>query len=321
LPGDLQGRLDPLGEPATTSASRLATFSRCGFQYLLQYVLRLEPALEPEERRRLDPLERGTLFHEVAEKFLRERRDREELPVRDSPEMQERLLALADEALERFVAGSPPRFTLLWEREKRLFRTSLLQWLVREAAAAERSKPAHFEVGFGLPVEEGSKEPHSREPLVIELGEGRSLRVIGKIDRIDERPDGTLLLRDYKTGKAPKDDGGIFRGGKQLQIPFYVLAAARLFPGRPVTEAFLDYVDGGRQVAFNPAAVTGDDFRRFLREMLGVVGSGIFAQEPTSCDFCDFKAACGPKGLIERRRSFKLADPNLKRALRLRDWL
>jgi hypothetical protein len=55
--------------------------------------------------------------------------------------------------------------------------------------------------------------------------------------------------------------------------------------------------------------------------MLGVVGSGIFAQEPTSCDFCDFKAACGPKGLIERRRSRKTADPNLKRALRLRDWL
>ena len=321
LPGDLRGKLDPLSESSTTSASRLATFSRCGFQYLLQYVLRLEPALEPEERRRLDPLERGTLFHEVAELFLRERRDRGELPVRDSPVMQERLLFLGDQALERFVAGSPPRFTLLWEREKRQFRSSLLQWLTREAAAAERSTPAHFEVGFGLPIEEGSSEPHSKDPLVIDLGDGRSLRVIGKIDRIDERPDGTLLLRDYKTGKAPRDDGGIFRGGKQLQIPFYVLAAERLFPGKPVTEAFLDYVDGGRQVAFNPARVTGEDFRKFLREMLGVVGSGIFAQEPTSCDFCDFKAACGPKGLIERRRSRKTSDPNLKRALRLRDWL
>jgi ATP-dependent helicase/nuclease subunit B len=321
LPGELRAKLDPLSESSTTSASRLATFSRCGFMYLLQYVLHLEPALEPEERRRLDPLERGTLFHEVAELFLRERRDRDELPVRDTPEMQERLLVLGNEALDRFVAGSPPRFTLLWEREKRQFRSSLLQWLAREAVAAERSTPAHFEVGFGLPVDEGSTEPHSRDPLVIDLGDGRSLRVIGKIDRIDERPDGTLLLRDYKTGKAPRDDGGIFRGGKQLQIPFYVLAAERLFPGKRVTEAFLDYVDGGRQVAFNPARVTGEDFRKFLKEMLGVVGSGIFAQEPTSCDFCDFKAACGPKGLIERRRSKKTGDPNLKRALRLRDWL
>ena len=318
MPPELKARLDPLQGEATTSASRLATFARCGFQYLLQYVLRLEPALEPEERRRLNPLERGSLFHEVAELYLRERRDRGELPVRDVPAMQERLLAMADEALERFVLGSPPRFTLLWEREKRLFRSSVLGWLSREAAMAERSTPAFFEMGFGMPVPEGSSEPHSREPLVIDLEGGRQLRVIGKIDRIDRRADGTLLLRDYKTGKAPRDDGGIFRGGKQLQIPFYVLAVQQLVPDARVTEAFLDYVDGGRQVAFDPAAVTGEGFKKFLAQMLDVIGSGVFAQEPTSCDFCDFQAACGPKGLIERRRFYKLGDRNLRRALDLK---
>jgi RecB family exonuclease len=321
MPAGLKVLLDPLRAEATTSASRLATFARCGFQYLLQHVLRLEPALEPEERRRLDPLERGSLFHEVAELFLRERRDRGELPVKDTPAMQERLIALGEEALERFVAGTPPRFTLLWEREKRLFRSSLRQWLSREAAMADRSTPAFFELGFGLPFPEGTGEPHSREPLVIELGDGRTLRVIGKIDRIDRRADGSLLLRDYKTGKAPRDDGGIFRGGKQLQIPFYVLAAQELIPGATVTEAFLDYVDGGRQVAFTPKDVTGEEFKRFLRQMLDVIGGGVFAQEPTSCDFCDFTAACGPKGLIERRRFYKLGDPNLRRAMGLKDVL
>ena len=58
------------------------------------------------------------------------------------------------------------------------------------------------------------------------------LRVCGKIDRIDRRADGGLVLRDYKTGRAPKDDGGVFRGGRQLQIPFYVPRAAELLPGR-----------------------------------------------------------------------------------------
>ena len=111
-------RLDPLNAGFPVSASRLATYSRCGFLYLLQYVLRLEPTLEPEERKRLEPLERGSLFHEVAELFLRERRDRGELPVRDTQEMRSRLLALAEESLEALVAGSPPRFTFLWEREK-----------------------------------------------------------------------------------------------------------------------------------------------------------------------------------------------------------
>ena len=69
--------------------------------------------------------------------------------------------------------------------------------------------------------------PSRRSPFVIELGDGRTLRVSGKIDRIDRREDGSLVLRDYKTGRAPKDDGGTFRGGRQLQIPFYILAARR----------------------------------------------------------------------------------------------
>ena len=78
---DLRARLDPLAARYPVSASRLATYARCGFLYLLQNVLRLQPAPEPEERRRIDPLERGDLFHRVAERYLRELRDRGELPV------------------------------------------------------------------------------------------------------------------------------------------------------------------------------------------------------------------------------------------------
>ena len=157
---------------------------------------------------------------------------------------------MAEEGLEKIVAGSPPRFTLLWEREKRSFRKCALSWLEREAANARRSTPAHFEVGFGLGESPEGGEPHDPEPIEIPLGDDRTLRVSGKIDRIDRRDDG-LVLRDYKTGRAPKDDGRIFRGGRQLQIPFYVLATERIFPKEKVTEAFLDYVDAGRQVAFD----------------------------------------------------------------------
>ena len=50
LPDAVAKHLDPVTAPYPISASRLATFARCGFQYLLQHVLRLEAALEPEER-------------------------------------------------------------------------------------------------------------------------------------------------------------------------------------------------------------------------------------------------------------------------------
>lgn len=316
----LRERLDPLSARATVSASRLALYARCGFQYFLENVLRLEPTLEPEERKKLEPLERGSLFHDVAERFLRELRDKGLLPVQNEDAFRARLIEMADAALDLHVAGSPPRFTLLWDRERRRFKETLLSWLAREADAAERSTPAYFEVAFGpRPGGDPSPgEPHMKEPLEIDLGDARTLRVSGRIDRIDRRADGTLVLRDYKTGRAPKDEAGIFRGGKQLQIPFYVLAAAKLFPDEPVVEAFLDYVDGGRQVALDLSAVKGEGFRTLLRGLVDGIAAGIFMQEPSVCDWCDFTAVCGPKALIARRRHYKRNDPRVQHALRLK---
>jgi hypothetical protein len=217
------------------------------------------------------------------------------------------------------VRGSPPRFTLLWEREKRRFHQTLQEWLGREVAAAGRATPAHFEVSFGLGGRGDGEEPHDPEPVEIALGDGRVLRVSGRIDRIDRRAEGGLVLRDYKTGRAPRDDGGVFRGGKQLQIPFYVLAAAKLFPGEPVVDAFLDYVDGGRQVAFRPELAGGEAFRALLQNLVSLIGRGVFVQEPSFCDLCDFTAVCGPKPLIARRQASKRRDTTLQAYLRLRD--
>ena len=314
----LAARLDPLGE-RPVSASRLAVYAQCGFQYLLREVLRLQVAPEPEERRRLEPLERGNLFHQVAERFLRERRDRGELPLRDTDANRARLREMAEEALEHLVRGSPPRFTLLWQREKRRFQQTAGEWFAREVAAASRSVPLHFELSFGLGRGPQAGEPHAPEPLEIELGQGRVLRVCGKIDRIDRRHEGGLVLRDYKTGRAPKDDGGVFRGGRQLQIPFYVLAAAKLLPGERVVDAFLDYVDGGRQVAFRPELAASEGFRDLLRELVSLLSRGVFPQEPLACDWCDFTAVCGPKPLLQRRQAMKVRDAALQDYLRLRD--
>jgi RecB family exonuclease len=225
---------------------------------------------------------------------------------------------MADESLAALVAGSPPRYAALWDRERARFRQAVLDWFNRERAVQGRAIPAHFEVAFGLTRGTETEEPHSPEPLEIDLQDGRTLRVSGKIDRIDRRPDGTLSLRDYKTGRAPKDDGGLFRGDRQLQIPFYILAAARLLPDQPVVEAFLDYVDGGRRVSVDPAVVRSQSFGALLRGLVDAIAEGLFVQEPNACDWCDYQAVCGPKPLLELRRRYKRDDPRLQRVLRLR---
>ncbi|MET0556992.1 MAG: PD-(D/E)XK nuclease family protein [Vicinamibacteria bacterium] len=319
LPPELARRLDPLTAPRPVSASGLARYATCGFQYLMQDVLKAEPLVEPEERLGLNALEKGLLFHEVAEHFLREARDGGRLPVRDDEETRTRLLDRARAEVDRLVAGTPPRHRLVWEMHWRSFEDLLLRWLAREAKNADSGRPAHFEVGFGMRGAQ-TNERHLAEPLAIDLGDGRVLRVQGKIDRIDERADGTLMLRDYKTGRAPRDDNQVFKGGRQLQIPFYVLAAARIFPEAKVEHAFLDYVDGGRPIAFDPGRTSGEPFIELLRTLTGAIASGRFVQEPGACRFCDFKAACGPQPLLELRRRFKLGDPHLGAYLRLREW-
>jgi ATP-dependent helicase/nuclease subunit B len=321
LSPELAAQIDPLRARRPVSASALARYASCGFLYLMEHVLRLEPALEPEERISLDPLERGLLFHDVAETFLRERRDRGELPVTDDEKNRARLLEIARAKVDLMVAGSPPRHRLIWDLQWGAFEDLLRTFLRREAGNTRLGTPAYFEVAFGTRVPD-TAEPHSADPLEIDLGEGRTLRVSGKIDRIDVRDDGTLVLRDYKSGKAPgwREDPGLFRGGRQLQIPFYVLAAQKLLPGKTVSFAFLDYVDQGRPVTFDLAEVTGESFRKLLLHLAQAMAGGRYVQEPTQCTWCDFTAVCGPQPLLELRRRFKLRDPRLQEYLRLRDY-
>ena len=314
LPPALRSRLDPASPSLRLSATRLHTYADCGFRYLLDALLHLEPVEEPEDRTGLDPLEKGQVFHEVAERFLRERRQRGELPVRDTAETRSRLVTLAEEALATLIEGSPPRYRLLFDMARDRLFDLLRRWLAREASSG-RGTPAHFEVAFGLPKDDASDDPYSPEPLVVDLGDGRALRVAGRIDRIDVKTDGTLVVRDYKSGRAPKDDvaAGYFRGGRQLQIPFYVRAAAMLFPGRTVSEAFLDYVDGGRMVSFDPQGVSGERFLAFLRPLVDDMAGGLFLQDASACRFCDFTRVCGPSGLIASRQQRKRRDPRAAR--------
>ncbi len=322
LPPEVARRLDPLTSPWPVSASSLATYAKCGFQYLLRHVLRLEPVEEPEERFWLDPLELGLLFHETAERFLRERRDRGALPVESDEATEARLLEIAKERAAVMVAGRPPRHRMLWDMRWRAFEDLLRRWLAREADQAGRATPRHFEVGFGLSRRETTDEPHSKEPLTIDL-DGRTLRVSGKIDRIDERPDGSLVLRDYKTGRAPKDQSAVFRGGRELQMPIYVLAARKLFPGKTVSAAFLDFVasPGAPLVHYDSATVAGDEFSRLLADMTAAMADGVFAQQPGLCAWCDFgEETCGPEPLLFTRQSYKVNDRALQRYLRLKDY-
>ena len=130
---------------------------------------------------------------------------------------------------------------------------------------------------------------------------------------------------EFYAAMAPHDDARLrkilwtvyWRGNAQLRER--IEDELRLRTGEPVVEAYLDYVDGGRQVGIDPDVVRSETFRALLRGLVDAIGRGVFVQEPSSCDWCDFTAVCGPKGLLERRRRIKLGDKRIQEVLRLRD--
>jgi putative RecB family exonuclease len=145
------------------------------------------------------------------------------------------------------------------------------------------------------------------------------LRISGKIDRIDRRPDGMLSLRDYKTGRAPSAEVAGSRLSYQLQLLFYLLAAERIVPGAVVSDAFLDFVDPGRRINFDPADLKGAPLRARLKAVVDAIAQGHFVQEPSACEWCDFTPVCGPQPLLARRRQIKSSDKRILRVLQLRD--
>ena len=307
------------------SASRLATFARCGFQYLLQHVLRLEPALEPEERKRLDPLERGSALPRRGGALpARAARPRASCPCATTPETRRAPAgAWPTRRLDALVAGSPPRFTVLWERERARFHEGAADagWRARRRPRA-RSTPAHFEVGFGLARERAD----GRAALARAARRSTSATAARCASRA--RSTASTAGRTARSSCAttrraarPRDDGGLFRGGKQLQIPFYVLAAARIFPEPPVVGG-LPRLRGRRPPgrASTPRPCTGETFRALLRGLVDAIAAGALRAGAHRLRLVRLhggvraRSRCSSGGA-----SYKIGDPRVQRVLRLRD--
>ena len=158
------------------------TYARCGFQYLLQHVLRLQPAPEPEERRRHRPARaRRPLPRRGRALPARAPRPRRAAGARHRARTRTPAPRWPRKRSTGLVEGSPPRFTLLWEREKRALPrddAGLARTRGRRRPSARRRRTSSSSFGLGVTPRRG--EPHDPEPLEIDLGDGRVLRVSGR---------------------------------------------------------------------------------------------------------------------------------------------
>lgn len=217
------------------SATELETYAANPFRYFLQYVLCLDPLVEPGPR--TDFARRGRDLHAALAAV--HRRQASLATGDDAAGLLVEELRREIEALFAPGGDSPLRRTLRQiERDvltKRADRYGM-QWSgYREALVAcwdGPPMPTRFEVPFGNMVDD---DGNAIEPVNerVEFGaKADSVRVRGQIDRIDVgRCDGRAVFNviDYKLTKSPgRFEPEDLELGRSLQLAIYAAAARRL---------------------------------------------------------------------------------------------
>jgi len=157
--------------PDKLSLTNIGRLIRDPYAIYARHVLRLYP-LDPL-RQTPDPRDRGIVFHEILERFVKGRSDAES---RDAA--RARLMMIAAQVLEQHVP----------------FPAARTLWLARMERAADHFLTQDAAHG-GVPLVVETKGAVRLDPLPFTL--------FGTPDRIDRLPDGRLHLIDYKTGAPP----------------------------------------------------------------------------------------------------------------------
>src|SRR5262245_33874555 len=285
------------------SVSALQNYAYCPYRFLLSSLYYLQPLEEPEPLERMDPLTKGSLFHEVLAEFFRALQQRQ---MTMGTAAMDRVLEILDATLTRVAANYAellaPAVDRVWQDEIANIRTDLHIWAT-ELAESKEWEPWLFEFGFGLPDAPGRDPNSRREPVTID---GRFI-LRGAIDLIERKP-GTKILRvtDHKTSKNRSERGAIIGHGQQLQPVIYSLAVEAA-TGCTVESARFSYCTtaGG----FTEHNVAIDERSRDMGiEALEIIDRsvelGMLPPAPAerACSFCDFLPVCGPNQERRARR-------------------
>lgn len=224
------------GSQVQMSASRMDKIKSCHFAYFMQY------GLQAKERKTagFQAPEIGTFIHYLLENVLRTVQDRGGFGSVETEELdklvQHYTQVYAQTKIDRYSEKSA-RFRYLFER---LQKTACA--VVRNIADEMRQSDFQllsFELNFG------GKDADLSAVSVEQ--EGISLRVVGKVDRVDGWvKDGKLYLRvvDYKTGKKTFDLSQV-QYGLGIQMLLYLFALEKegqRYFGMPVVPAGVLYL-------------------------------------------------------------------------------
>ncbi len=283
----------------TVSATRLELLAACPFAYFLNYILGVSKPdeLEYDQTRWLDPMQRGTLLHEIFCVFMRRLRDSKE---HVDPEKHRALMEkIAEDCIQGTREKIPPPTEGIFQRDRTELYESLQVFLCTEKRRSQTGEPVLFEVGFGLNKQDGEGIAQAVE---IKLDAEKSVRLGGKIDRVDRVAPHAYRVIDYKSGSYAKyEDIVCFNRGRTLQHVLYSRAADHILKFKDMDESPRVVESGyvfptrrgeGREILFDEAC--GTRLESLLSELMSILELGNFLVHPEAhCDYCDYLPVCG----------------------------
>jgi ATP-dependent helicase/nuclease subunit B len=292
------------------SLSALQRFSACPYQFVLSSMFRLQPLDVPEPLQRMDPLTRGSLFHEIQARFFRELEASGRLPITPATidAARETLTLVIDDVAGRAHDELVPAVERVWVDEVASITRDLRAWLEYLARDGDEWLPKYFEFGFGeVPGERDARSV--RDPVTLQGG----FKLKGAIDLIEEhRKTKVLRVTDHKTGRKPERIEKVTIGGGAVLQPVLYAMAVEAALDQPVYCGRLFYCTSAG--SFHEHPIPLDERTRgagleVLQVIDRAVEHGFLAAAPTedACGRCDFRPVCGPG--VFRRVARKPADP------------
>ncbi|MEP6836155.1 MAG: PD-(D/E)XK nuclease family protein [Gemmatimonas sp.] len=280
--------LDPRTSQSPVSPSSLESLATCSLRWFYSTALNARPPEEPvfDAMVWLNVLERGSALHLIYERIVREQ-------LHEQPPTEARRVATSTivndvtDELSRVIpaAGRAVRAREIaaLDNDAQLFVNSEHEAYMRDPWTVVAIES---EFGFG-------SDGHDATLL---LDDGTSLRVRGRVDRVDRLSDNTLRLVDYKTGRAFELDTtrGAFDGGRKLQLAVYSPAVSKQFDAVVSAAEYQFPTKRGNGAVARADRELLDAAPRIVRTLLDDVAAGRFVAtvDKKDCQYCNYAAIC-----------------------------
>jgi DNA helicase-2/ATP-dependent DNA helicase PcrA len=249
----------PLGyERKKISYSRFEKYEQCPKMFWYKYVLNILP-----ENQKSPTLYKGNFFHNIV-----------------------------DDSAKRKMNGQHDTLEQLIDIAKST-------WNTREYIGYSEQRENQDKKSVEEIVEEYHKWDEQNPNTIVGAEIQMDIRigdyiVDGKIDRVEQTPDGEYVIVDYKTGGKNKE---ITNLNESLQLNIYAmgLQAKKKFGKLPkLISYFYPEKEGQKIFSYEVTQADVDNTKRKLEEFLNLIDNGEFGADPNmkKCGWCDYKDLC-----------------------------